>query len=303
MDRDFTPDDSAALYELLTEQFSDVVLKCDRDGAILHASPAAAHWNMDARSGGRLVDLVDETCRPLVQAEFETVITGAASSGIEVASTGNEGASRWFDLRMRRIQGADGESHGVIAILRSIQDRRVFEEKLFAAAMTDPLTGLTNRRAFMSMLQHIVDASTGGCLALFSLDYFKALNMRYGQSFGDEVLVAFAELLRTMMRGEDIISRIGSETIGVLLPAAKADQAETICRRVIAALADIHKAAGPDSVSITASVGVSRIGKSIDTTMKRAEMALFLAKAKGRNRLELDSGKRLPQGSGANGLR
>lgn len=295
MDADFTPQDSVALYALLTEQLSDVILKCDTDGTICQSSPAAARWDMDAAPGRRLAELVDPSCRPLVQSGFDAVTSGKSPQTIEVAATGSEGASRWFDLRLRPLTRDDGSVDGVLVLMRSIQDRRLYEEKLFAAAMTDPLTGLTNRRAFMSMLQHIVDAGTGGCLALFSLDYFKALNMRFGQSYGDEVLVTFAELLRNMMRGEDIISRIGSETLGVLLPRAQADQAESICQRVIVALADIRQAAGPDSVSITASVGVSRIGKSLDTTMKRAEMALFLAKAKGRNRLEMDSGKRMPQ--------
>lgn len=298
MDADFTPQDSVALYELLAEQLSDVVIKCDGEGVVRHSSPAAHRWAIDAAPGRRLLELVDPSCQAALQAELERVLAGGISGAVEIAATGNEGASRWFDLRLRALKREDGTVDGVIVLMRSIQDRRLFEEKLFAAAMTDPLTGLTNRRAFMSMLQHLVDADTAGCLALFSLDYFKALNMRFGQSFGDEVLVTFAELLRNMMRGEDIISRIGSETLGVLLPGAQADQAEAICQRVIAALADIRQAAGPDSVSITASVGVSRIGKSLDTTMKRAEMALFLARAKGRNRLEMDSGRRLPQGNG-----
>lgn len=295
MNADLQPEDTVALYELLCEQLSDVVLKCDRDGIIRHASPMAARWEIDAEPGRSLLDLVDPSCRPLVEAELRSAIDGAQGAGTEIATIGKGESLRWFDLRLRRIGSDSAAMDGILAVMRSIQDRRIFEEKLFAAAMTDPLTGLTNRRAFMSMLQHLVDSGAGGCIALFSLDYFKSLNMRFGQSFGDEVLVVFAELLRNMMRREDTISRIGSDTLSVLLPGTSADQAEAICQRVIAALADIRQAAGPDSVSITASVGVSRIGKSLDATMKRAEMALFLAEAKGRNRLEMDSGKRLSQ--------
>lgn len=295
MNADFTPEDSVALYELLCEQLSDVVLKCDHDGIIRHASPMATHWEIDAEPGRSLFDLVDPSCRPLVEAELRLAIGGKPGAGTEIAAIGKGEAVRWFDLRLRRIGSDSAPMDEILVVMRSIQDRRIFEEKLFAAAMTDPLTGLTNRRAFMSMLQHLVDSGSGGCIALFSLDYFKALNMRFGQSFGDEVLVVFAELLRNMMRREDTISRIGSDTLSVLLPGASADQAEAICQRVIAALADIRQAAGPDSVSITASVGVSRIGKSLDATMKRAEMALFLAEAKGRNRLEMDSGRRISQ--------
>jgi PleD family two-component response regulator len=82
--------------------------------------------------------------------------------------------------------------------------------------------------------------------------------------------------------------------LGVLLPQARPDQAEAICARVIAALSDIRQTAGSNGFSITASAGVARIEGSLDDTFKRAELALFFAKAKGRNRLEMDGGLRFP---------
>lgn len=168
------------------------------------------------------------------------------------------------------------------------------QEQIFAAAMTDPLTGLTNRKAFIAMLQHLVDTRVGGCLALFDIDHFKTINMKYGQAVGDEVLVVFADLLRTLMRSEDTISRIGSESIGILLPRARADQAEAICARVVTTLSEVRQTAGSQRLAITASAGVARIEGSLDDTLKRAELALFFAKAKGRNRLEMDEGLHFP---------
>jgi diguanylate cyclase (GGDEF)-like protein len=159
--------------------------------------------------------------------------------------------------------------------------------------MTDPLTGLTNRQAFVAMLQHLVQANAGGCLAIFDIDHFKAINMQYGQSIGDEVLVSFAEFLRTLVRSDDIVSRIGGESLGVLLLKATPDQAETMCQRIIAALAEIGQFGR--RISVTASAGVARIHGSVDDTIRRAELALFLAKAKGRNRLEMHEDTRLPR--------
>ena len=142
------------------------------------------------------------------------------------------------------------------------------------------------------MLQHLVDEDVGGCLALFDIVYFQAINMQYGQSVGDKVLVVFAELLRTMTREDDIVSRIGGECLGVLLPGVTAADTQEVCQRIVATLSELRREVGGDSLSITASAGVSRIGNSVDDTIKRAELALFLAKAKGRNRLEMESAPR-----------
>jgi diguanylate cyclase (GGDEF)-like protein len=155
--------------------------------------------------------------------------------------------------------------------------------------MTDPLTGLTNRRAFIAMLQHLVDERIEGCLALFAIDHLKAINMKYGQAMGDEVLVAFSDVLRSLVRSQDTISRIGGESLAVLLPQAAPKQAQAVCQRVIATLSEIRKKAGSSGFTTTASAGVARIGESLDDTLKRAEMALFFAKATGRNRLEMAS--------------
>jgi len=299
MDTDFTPHESHALYRLLAEQTSDIVLKTDRRGFIVHASADLEQFGFPPEGGliGRhLVDLAHSAFSGAVEAALAAVITGqVAAAGAEFPARTRGGDEPWFDLRLRGLTSdPGGETYGTVAILRSVEEKRLLEEELFNAAMTDPLTGCTNRRAFTMMLQHLLDKQTGGCLAIFSVDYFKAMNMEHGQAFGDEVLVVFAGLLRSLMRADDTLSRIGSESIAVLLPAATPDQAEVMCRRVIATLAEIRRAAGPGGVAITASVGVSRIQGTLDDTIKRAELALFMARAKGRDRLEMDDGRKLP---------
>ena len=162
------------------------------------------------------------------------------------------------------------------------------------------LTRIANRRAsdqaLDTMLRRLLPAGQPMLLLLADADYFKALNMRYGQSFGDEVLVVFSGILRSLMRSEDIVSRIGGDSIGVLLPGATSAQTEAVCQRVIMTLTEIRQAAGDNGIPITASVGISRIGKSMDGTLKKAELALFLAKAKGHSRLEIANGRGFPIG-------
>lgn len=215
------------------------------------------------------------------------------------ALTKDEG-ERWFEMQVRCLTDEQDTIYGALCVMRSIDERRRYQSELFAAAMTDPLTGLTNRKAFIDMLGHLVDGKVSGCLALFSIDHFRTINMQYGQAVGDQVLVVFAELLRTLVRADDIVSRVGGESLAVLLPNTSPDEAEAVCRRIVVALAEIREAGGATCLSITASAGVSRIEKSLDDTIKRAELALFFAKTKGRNRLEVDGAGRFP-GSLASG--
>ena len=298
MEVKFTPRDTSVLYRLLAEDTTDIILKTDRKGYILHASPGIRRLGLALSGqliGNHIVDLVAPAFSAIVKAEHDAAIAGGQRGRwIEVPALTGTGEKRWFEIQIRALFDEDDRVTGAISVMRNIDERKALEEQLFAAAMTDPLTGLTNRKAFIAMLQHLVDDQIGGCLALFDLDHFKTINMQFGQSVGDEVLVAFSDLLRTMMRSDDIVSRIGSESLGVLLPRATPDQAEAICARVITALSEIRQTAGSSGLTITASAGVARIDGSLDDTLKRAELALFFAKAKGRNRLEMDEGLRFP---------
>lgn len=295
---EFTPKDTSILYGILAEGTSDIVLKTDCQGYILHASPGIRQLGLqlnDLLIGHHIVDLVHSSWAGAIKTEHDAAIAGRPNGGwIELPVLTDTGENRWFELQFRRLSDEVGAISGAICFMRSIEERRALQEQVFAAGMTDPLTGLTNRKAFIAMLQHLVDHRIPGCLALFNIDYFKTINIKHGQSVGDEVLVVFADLLRALMRSDDIISRVGSETLGVLLPKARADQAETLCARVITTLAEVRQTAGAQSLSITASAGVARIEGSLDDTLRRAELALFFAKAKGRNRLELDEASRYP---------
>jgi len=290
----FTLQESSALYRLLAEGTTDIILKTDREGFIVHASSAIERLGLLPQGmliGPHILDLVHPSRAAEIKAEHEAVIGGRQSGRwIEFPARSGGRSDRWFEIQMRGLADDEGEAYGALAVMRSIEERRAFEERLFNAAMTDPLTGLTNRPAFIAMLQHLVEQGTGGCLALFDIDHFKAINMKYGQSVGDEVLVVFSDFLRTLTRSSDIISRVSGESLGVLLPRASPDQAEEICRRIIATLSEIRRTAGPDALTITVSAGVARIGESLDSTIRRAELALFFAKTKGRNRLEMEGG-------------
>lgn len=296
MGMNFTLQESSTLYGLLAETTSDIILKTDLAGNITQASPGLERLGFRMPSmlvGPRLFDLVAPCARKEVERAHADAIAGLGQERwVEFPAVTTDSRQQWFEIRSRALKDDNGKVYGALSVLRSIDRRRELEQQLFAATYSDPLTKLTNRAAFISMLEHILDCQMDGCLAMFSIDFFRTINMKYGQSTGDEVLVVFADLLREMLRSDDIISRIGSERFAVLLPRTSPEQAEAICSRVIRTLAELRQKVGESRFAITASASVARIAISLDSTIERAEMALFVAKAKGRNRLEMEKAER-----------
>lgn len=242
--------------------------------------------------GPHLLDLVGPEGKDAVSKAHAAALAGnETGQWVEFPAVTSDERERWFEMRCSSLRDEAGMVYGALCVMRSIDERRSLKEQLFAATYTDPLTGLTNRAAFISMLEHMLHTGMDGCLALFSIDFFRTINMQYGQQTGDEVLRVFADLLREMLRADDIISRIGSERFAVLLPGTSREEAQGICERVVTTLAELRQKVGKSRFAITASASVASISDSLDSTLERAEMALFVAKAKGRNRLEMEKVK------------
>ena len=294
MGMNFTVQESSALYGLLAETSSDVIIKTDCDGMIVHASPGIRKLGVEphADHGPHLLDLVAEQGREAVARALSSALEGRQGTRwTEFPAVTADARETWFEIRIRPLI-EDRGVYGALAVMRSIDERRSLREQLFAATYTDPLTQLTNRAAFISMLEHMIAQGMEGCLAMFSIDFFRTINMKYGQTAGDDVLRVFADLLREMLRSDDIISRIGSERFAVLLPRTTPEQAQAICARVVTTMADLRQKVGDSRLAITTSGSVASISESMDSTIERAELALFCAKAKGRNRLEMEKPRR-----------
>ncbi|MGN3973919.1 diguanylate cyclase domain-containing protein [Tsuneonella sp. SYSU-LHT278] len=279
-----SPGEASALYRLVAQSPTDLVLKTDRMGRIVHATPATGSLGLAFAGdpvGRHLLELLHPSCSEAVLAEHAAAVRGQDGSGwIEVLALAQDGSQRWMEMKL----GGLPEKSGALGLLRSIDERRALEDRLFVAAMTDPLTRLTNREAFVRMLGHLVESGAAGHVALFDLDHFRTINLRHGHSGGDKVLVAFARLLRSLLRADDIVSRVGGGTFGVLLPEVDAATAHGACARVVAAMAELNEGAGRHR--LTASAGVARFAVSADSTLREAELALLSAKSRGRNRVE-----------------
>ena len=279
-----SPGEASALYRLVAESPTDLVLKTDRKGRIVHATPATAGLGLAFAGdpvGRHLLELVHPSYSEAVLAEHAAAVGGRESGAwIEVLAMAQDGAQRWLEMKLGALPGFAG----ALGIFRSIDDRRALEDRLFVAAMTDPLTRLTNREAFVRMIGHLIDSGAGGHVALFDLDHFRTINLKHGHSGGDKILVAFARLLQSLLRADDIVSRVAGGTFGVLLPEVDAASAHAACARIVTAMAELND--GAKDPRLTASAGIARFVVSADATLREAELALIAAKSRGRNRVE-----------------
>ncbi|MDE2412721.1 MAG: diguanylate cyclase [Sphingomonadales bacterium] len=282
---EFTLQERAALYGMLADNSDDIIFKCDARGFVVSATPALAALGINLPTllfGPHIRDLVAGGDAAAIEAEHRAALSGRSTGRwLEFPAM----AGGWFEIRMHCLCDASDRAYGVLCVMRCVTERKRLEERLFTAELTDPLTRLTNRTAFTAMLDYLIGSGAEGCLALFDLDHFMTLNMHYGHSAGDDLLRGFADLLGTLTRTDDILSRIGGERFAVLMPQIDPLSAREICEPVIETLAAMGH--GTLECALTASCGLTPLDRSVDLSVKHAELALFLAKAKGRSRVEI----------------
>jgi diguanylate cyclase (GGDEF)-like protein len=157
------------------------------------------------------------------------------------------------------------------------------------ASLTDPLTGVANRRDFLQtgerLLMRTRFAQQPTALLLFDLDCFKSINDKFGHGTGDEVLVAFCRLATAHLRADDLFSRIGGEEFASLLPNTTPQGALALAERIRAAIESASHLVEAHTIRATVSVGVA---SSNDATTNLAGL-LKGAKEAGRNRVETSS--------------
>ncbi|MBY5645187.1 sensor domain-containing diguanylate cyclase [Rhizobium leguminosarum] len=182
---------------------------------------------------------------------------------------------------------------GLRLIDRLTQDRETLVGELRSAAQTDLLTGLYNRRGFevaaSALLTQAEHGSRGISVVLFDLDHFKKINDVHGHDAGDAVLRQVAGIARQNFRSFDLLVRHGGEEFLALLPDSTPDDAAIVAERVRLAIeaAEIPLPSG-DVLKVTASFGCAGranevSNRNFEDLVKRADLALYAAKASGRN--------------------
>jgi two-component system cell cycle response regulator len=217
------------------------------------------------------------------------------------------GHSSTFEIRVRHEKlgalqvfgganicaGGDVRSAKLIADALGVVVKSLFlVEETQLLALTDGLTGLYNRRHASKRLEEEIARArrnkTGLCVAMCDVDHFKAINDEFGHSAGDRVLQQIARSLTEYVRRNDIVARWGGEEFLVIFSEIKLTAARIVAERLRGRLANTPQVDdGPDQISV--SIGLARLGSgsTAETLIEEADQALYRAKARGRNRVEV----------------
>jgi diguanylate cyclase (GGDEF)-like protein/PAS domain S-box-containing protein len=190
-------------------------------------------------------------------------------------------------------RSGDGDEPAYCLVLRDITDKREACEQQRKANDCDHLTGIANRRAFFEAAELELMRSKQSprplSMILFDADHFKLINDRHGHHAGDALLRHLAALLTANFRQVDVVARVGGEEFAVLLPSTGLDGAMLVANRLRQAVEAQTVEVDGVKIHCTVSGGVATMEaglSGLDALMKRADQALYVAKAAGRNRIE-----------------
>ena len=196
------------------------------------------------------------------------------------------------------VRGNPMPGGGLVTTYTDITERKKAEEAIRKMALRDPLTGIANRNAFNQSLQAAIENVSENddefALALFDLDDFKPVNDQYGHPVGDTLLCHVANVIGDSIRDEDLVARLGGDEFAVILNHVRGRAlAEELVGRIVEKLSRPVTLDGHE-IQIGASAGISIFpadAADAEDIIRRADQALYAAKANGKNQLKLAAGQ------------
>ena len=275
----------------------EAVISTDADGRLEYMNPIAerltACTTAEAQGSplGLLFSIVDETTGEA----NDRLVEQSLCAGITLS--GQSLVRRDSSEVAVSIVGAplhsDGKAAGAVLVLRDVTIEREFVARLSWQASHDTLTGLVNRREFETCLGKALDKLSDGpsqhSLMFLDLDQFKVVNDTCGHAAGDQLLKQTSALLQENLRTSGLLARLGGDEFGVLLEDCSARSATRIAERLRLAVQELRFVWNGCVFNISVSIGLVHVAEAgaIEETLRAADMACYMAKEKGRNRVQV----------------
>jgi diguanylate cyclase (GGDEF)-like protein len=180
------------------------------------------------------------------------------------------------------------------AVAKRTEALQISNEKLKELATRDSLTGSLNRGSFFEIAQHLLVLSqrqkSPAAFVLMDLDHFKIINDTHGHFIGDQVLIHFVNTIKNLLRKSDLVGRVGGEEFALFLPDTGVDEAFRLADKIRKTIGHSNFEVEGTTVNYTVSLGVESFettDHSIGELFKRADLKLYGAKDKGRDRVEM----------------
>ena len=271
--------------EMMTDRHADVVL---------------ADWIMPEMDGLELTDIIRQNDEEL--GVYTAIILFTAQEGIEpLVEAFDRGVDDYISKPPNphelaaRVNAAARIASLQNDLLETSQQLEDTIKHLEEMALTDPLTGVGNRRLLTRQLEyHLLDASArhgGVCFVMLDIDHFKKINDTHGHDVGDEVLVGFTRRVRRTVRPTDLVARMGGEEFGIIMHYTRAENfRHSTLKRMLASINQRPFKTSVGDLDVTASIGVSFYKgegeqPSVQGLIKAADEKLYEAKANGRNQI------------------
>jgi diguanylate cyclase (GGDEF)-like protein/PAS domain S-box-containing protein len=224
----------------------------------------------------------EENVKKVFEVFHQVYVTGVPSRLVEFESKRKDGSRAYVESSVFLIRNVEGTPVGFRGVVRDITERKQFQDRLQTMAITDQLTGLFNRRGFITLTEQQLKAADRTrkkvLLAFIDLDGMKHINDVWGHEEGDKALITAAKLLKQAFRESDIIARVGGDEFAVLAP----DVADTMQDVFISRLrqqTDAHNLGEDGAYRLTMSVGSTFYDPndpcSLDELMSRADRLMY----------------------------
>jgi diguanylate cyclase (GGDEF)-like protein/PAS domain S-box-containing protein len=282
-------------HKTLLEHLTTIIIELDENGIITYVNQA---WHsltgidLIAARGNSLMSFVlkDDISECNIQQTIEAILQcKEEKASIECRIISYHNSEVWVDAKLGRLEKEDG-SFGVTISMDNITERREAELKLQHIALHDPLTGLHNRHFFDQALSRFSSTQSNTqyshVLLYVDLDHFKIINDTEGHHVGDVVLKQIASTLEQRIRSSDILCRIGGDEFAIILYNTAQEQAISIAQSLCEKVSQKPFQFGSNIYKLSCSIGMAEIDGSAALSheyLKHADIALYVAKKRGRN--------------------
>lgn len=280
----------------LLDKAQDAIIVRDMDDKILYWNKSAERlygWTAEEAMHGDVGDSIHED-QSLFK-EAMQIVQAIGEWRCELPQCRKDGSKFTVDAHWSLVRDEEGKPQSILAIKTDITQRKAAENEIKYHAYYDDLTGLPNRRLLLDRLRQQLIANKRtvqrGALFLIDLDNFKTLNDTLGHDIGDLLLKKVGECLTNCVREGDTVARLGGDEFVVMLGNLSINsheamtQATQVAKKILDAFSHVFELAGYKYHS-TPSIGITLFdgsGENVEAIMKKADLAMYQAKAAGRN--------------------
>jgi diguanylate cyclase (GGDEF)-like protein/PAS domain S-box-containing protein len=284
-------------YRVIAENCSDLIAVIDREGTFLYLSPS--HQTLFGDDGiemgaGHLLQWVHEEDRELVENYLKQICAAQnASSLLEFRVHTKSGRSLYLETKGNPILDPCGDVQNLVLVMRDVTERKQWEQTIFHLAYHDTLTDLPNRRLFIDRLRKEVYQAkrfqSQLAVMFLDVDRFKQINDSWGHEVGDVILAEIAKRIKQCLGSNDVVARLGGDEFTILLPHISGrHEVDQVAQKIRDRLEEPLEVNGRQH-TLSCSMGIAVFpsdGREADELLKRADMALYFVKERGRNGFE-----------------